>query len=294
MASVSPLISVIIPVWNRPDDIRRCLASVTRQSLQKSDYEVIVVDNGSSDQTPDVARSFDGVTVLTESRPGSYAARNLGLSVARGHHVAFIDSDCTADPRWLEASLQAARANPKAGVIAGHIELKSEGGPSSAVCDAYERIFAFNQAKNVGSGIAVTANWLSRAELLRSLGGFRDDLKSGGDVDLAKRIRAAGYELVYAPHMIVTHPARATFPELAAKTRRVMGGRMASRPVKGGKPGWALLVARDTAYRVRTVWRWEGLSPGTKLRLSAMLMVLMGISCAEIVRIALGGEAKRA
>ena len=60
MASVSPLISVIIPVWNRPDDIRRCLDSVTRQSLPRSDYEVIVVDNGSSDETPDVARSFDG------------------------------------------------------------------------------------------------------------------------------------------------------------------------------------------------------------------------------------------
>jgi glycosyltransferase involved in cell wall biosynthesis len=294
MASATPLVSVIVPVWNRPEDIRQCLASLTQQTLSKSDYEIIVVDNGSSDETPDVARAFEGVTVLTESRPGSYAARNLGLSVARGRHVAFIDSDCTADPHWLEAALRAAQVQPEAGVIAGHIDLKSEGGPTSPVCDAYERIFAFNQARNVSSGIAVTANWLSPADVVRAVGGFRAELKSGGDVDLAKRIRAAGYVLVYAPDMIVTHPARVTFPELAAKTRRVMGGRMASRPVKGGKLGWAWLVARDTAYRMRTVWRSQGLASGMKLQLSAMLLVLLGISHAEIVRIALGGEARRA
>lgn len=293
MAENSLTVSVIVPVWNRPDDIRRCLASLQVQTLPSSEFEVIVVDNGSTDDTADAAQAFPGVTVLSEPRPGSYAARNLGLSVARGRLIAFIDSDCSADPRWLEEAVRAAAAFPAAGVIAGHIELRNDGGESSATCEAYERFFAFNQQRNVANGIAVTANWLSSAALLQAFGGFRADLKSGGDVDLAKRIRAAGHDIAYAPAMIVTHPARVTLADLTGKTRRVTGGRMASRKVRGGALGWGWIVARDTGYRIRSVWRSADPGALMKIRLSGLLLLLLAVALAEIGRIASGGKARR-
>src|SRR3546814_3705424 len=99
---------------------------------------------------------------------------------------------------------------------------------SSDVCYS-DLTFSFNQAKNISNGVAVTANWFSPAEVVRKLGAFRGDLKSGGDHEFARRIRKAGYPILYAPDALVFHAARSSFSELAAKSRRVIGGRMASR-----------------------------------------------------------------
>jgi glycosyltransferase involved in cell wall biosynthesis len=284
-----PQVTVIIPVWNRPDDLRRCLASLTEQTLRRDGYEVIVVDNGSTDTTPEVARAA-GVTLLEEPKPGSYAARNSGIAAARGEWLAFIDSDCRADRDWLRAALEAGRANPHAGVIAGRVELEADG---AGLCDAYERLFAFNQEKLAKQGRAVTANWLSPAALIRELGGFRADLKSGGDVDLAKRMAAAGRPVAYAPRMIVYHPARATFAALTGKARRVVGGQMASQGRASDPLYWTKRLARVTAYRTRDVWRTP--QPfATKLGLTGLLALLFVASAGEAVRISAGGAARRA
>src|SRR3546814_13996720 len=99
-----------------------------------------------------------------------------------------------AAPGWRENWLRAARAPPWAGIVAGRIELVTSAG-ASRLCDAYERTFSFNQAKNISNGVAVTANWFSPAEVVRKLGAFRGDLKSGGDHEFARRIRKAGYQI---------------------------------------------------------------------------------------------------
>src|SRR3546814_4316499 len=114
-------------------------------------YEVILVDNGSLDESLAIAQSCKGVRLFVEKRPGSYAARNLGISAARGEYVAFMDSDCVVDPGWLENGLRVARAHLEAGIVAGRIELVTRAG-ASRICDAYERTFSFNQEKNISNG----------------------------------------------------------------------------------------------------------------------------------------------
>lgn len=287
----APQISVIVPVWNRPGDLRRCLASLAEQTLPRDAYEVIVVDNGSSDDTPDVARDA-GVTLLEEPQPGSYAARNRGIAAARGEWLAFIDSDCRADRDWLRTAIEAARAHPGAGVIAGRVELEADA--RAGLCDAYERLFAFNQEKLAAQGRAVTANWLSPAALVRALGGFRADLKSGGDVDLAKRMAAAGRPVVYAPAMLVFHPARATLADLTGKARRVVGGQMVSQGHARNPLFWTNRLARVTAYRARDVWRDRSRSLSTKVGLTGLLALLFVASASEAVRISAGGTPRRA
>ncbi|EHJ58163.1 glycosyltransferase [Novosphingobium pentaromativorans] len=288
-----PRISVIVPVWNRPADIERCIRSLQKQTLPQSDYEIIIVDNGSTDSTPAVARK-SGVHVLVEPRPSSYAARNLGLSAARGDYVAFTDSDCTVDENWLAKGLEALDRHPDNAVVAGPIELFSENMPtSSSVCEAYERIFAFRQERNVARGAACTANWFCRTAVVRQAGGFRSDLKSGGDFDLTRRLQAAGYPVVYAPDALVFHPARATVSELCSKARRVIGGRMMMRRNRRNPLHWWAGLTIDTLRRFQTLFT-ERCPLVMRARLSILLVTLWLAACWEVLLITLGGEPRRA
>ena len=132
-----PLVSVVIPVWNSPDLIGKCLTALAQQTYPRDRFEVLVVDNGSTDATANVARSYPFVAVLSEPVAGSYRARNRGLRSARGEYVAFTDADCIPDPDWLTAAVRAARLYPQAGVLAGH------GGPLAAgwTSDAVRELF---------------------------------------------------------------------------------------------------------------------------------------------------------
>ena len=114
-------ISVIIPYYGEREALDRCLLSLSRQSLNQDEFEVIVVNNdpGSKLVLPSGIRCAN-VTVVEEQRPGSYAARNRGVQQARGRWLAFTDTDCVPDEKWLEAGLQGARQQDPLG---GHIEL---------------------------------------------------------------------------------------------------------------------------------------------------------------------------
>jgi glycosyltransferase involved in cell wall biosynthesis len=92
-----PLLSVIVPVWNDESRIGQCIDALKRQSLDSALFEIIVVDNGSTDSTATVVSRYTNVVLLYEPQPGSYAARNTGLRHARGEYVAFTDSDCVPE-----------------------------------------------------------------------------------------------------------------------------------------------------------------------------------------------------
>lgn len=95
------LVSVIIPTFNRSDTIARTMDSVMNQSY--SDIEVIVVDDGSTDETPEILRNYGGkIKVISQTNAGPSAARNAGLKIARGSIVAFLDSDDVWLPRKIE------------------------------------------------------------------------------------------------------------------------------------------------------------------------------------------------
>ena len=219
-----PLVSIIVPVWNDAPRLIRCLRSLDKQDYPPDRFQIIVVDNGSLDESRDVAASFSRVTVLQEANPGSYSARNRGLRSAHGDYVAFIDSDCEASPHWLRAAVSAADGIANLGIIAGRVDLVTFQDSASAAA-LYEFVFAFNQRENAAAGLCVTANWLSPRAVLERFHGFDATLKSGGDTDLATRIASAGYRIVYADMAVVHHPARTRLTELCGKRRRLMGGR---------------------------------------------------------------------
>ena len=97
-----PFVSVVIPVYNDSVRLKTCLQALEAQTYPKEVYEVIVVDNGSDESIEPVVAEFPQARASYETHPGSYAARNKGVSISRGEVLAFTDLDDILAPDWIE------------------------------------------------------------------------------------------------------------------------------------------------------------------------------------------------
>ena len=210
--------SVIVPHYA---DLRRldiCLAALTRQTYPADALEIIVADNGSPEGEAAVRAVITGrARLVTVAERGAGPARNGGAAAATGAVLAFTDSDCVPDDGWLAAGVSAVAA----GVVVGgrvDVHIAAPGRPTAV--EAFEQVFAFDNARYVGSlGFSVTANlFCTRGDFLK-VGDFRNGVSE--DVEWCRRARAAGLRLDYCDAAAVGHPARRTWPELIAKWRRI-------------------------------------------------------------------------
>jgi len=111
-------ISIIVPFHNSLQYIEDCITGLLSQNYPKEAYEVIMVDNNSSDASAEIVRKYDRIKLISEEKPGPYAARNKGISEAKGEIVAFTDSDCVPCSDWLR-EIEAAMTNPGTGIVVG-------------------------------------------------------------------------------------------------------------------------------------------------------------------------------
>ncbi|GGE48906.1 glycosyl transferase [Agaricicola taiwanensis] len=288
-----PQISVLVPVWNDERRIGLCLDALLAQSLAPEQFEIIVIDNGSTDGTAAVVSEYAGVILLREDKPGSYAARNTGLAHARGIYVAFTDSDCIPDREWLERGLAAVKDREDVGVAAGRVAFREPEGDYSRACLNYERHLSMRQDENAANGYAITANWFCRKDLLLSMGGFNSELRSGGDYALSGTISRSGRRTIYVADAVVHHPARAQVHEITGKIRRVVGGRWASETGRFKALRRAKVETRSFITRVRKILRASGLTFVERIELLGLLMRIWMISLKELARLQLGGVPTR-
>ncbi len=218
MAPISPRVSIVVPVFDAEATLAGCLESVLGQSLPREEFEVLVVDNGSSDATRAVAERYP-VRTLFEPIATSYAARNRGAEAARGDVLAFLDADCRAKPDWLEEGLRALAASGAA-IAAG--EVRTEATASAPLAETYDRLKFLRQARSTSrKRAAATANLFVRRAAFDAAGGFDPGLVSGGDEDLCHRAVALGHGIVSAPRAVVRHAPRRTLAAIARKSFRV-------------------------------------------------------------------------
>ena len=193
-------ISVIIPVRNGAESLPPLLRSLDEQTLDRARFEVIVVDNDSSDGTAEVAAA-QGARVVDEPVANRSRARNAGAAAASTSLYAFTDADCVADSRWLEQLLACADRAP---LVAGEVELKTSERPNAI--ERFEALWRFGQRAWVEQGWAATANLLVRAEAFDAIGGFDETWRHiGEDVDFCLRAGDAGYGLGYCAEALVSH-----------------------------------------------------------------------------------------
>lgn len=273
-----PFVSVVIPVYNDPAGIEATLDSLRRQTASTDRYEVIVVDNGSTDETRETVRerladeAFDALRLLIEDEvQGSYAARNAGISAATGPVIAFVDADMVVDPSWVEGVARE-MARTDAEYLACDVRLFTEGEEGTVA--KYNRLNDLHVERFIEElSFAPTCCLVVRRELLDDLGGFDARLQSSGDLEFGNRVAASGRDLRYASDIVIYHPTRTTLGALLRKSRRVGRGKTQLRryypdrygpPLRSALNPAAFLPPRPSFMR-RSVRDWSRLPARQKI-----------------------------
>jgi len=217
-----PEISVIIPAYNAENIIGKCLESLQKQSIPKSKYEIIVVDDGSKDTSAIVAQSY-GVRVLGKKNGGAASARNKGMRYAKGKYIAFTDSDCVIHKDWLKNLLRKYKTS-SADAIAGEIYPYKPRTLAQKYA-AYRRIdtkITLSRKRKGAIGYIRTGNFSVKRETIKKIGYFDERFPGcgGEDDDFTWRIHFAGYKIAVAPRAIIYHNDRDTLKGLFKQTFR--------------------------------------------------------------------------
>jgi GT2 family glycosyltransferase len=200
-----PAVSVVVCTHNGEATLDECLARVTR--LDYPDYEVIVVNDGASQECAAIARSHDAVLIETEHR-GLGHARNIGIDAARGEIVAFLDDDAYPDSDWLHYVAALLRANGHAGVGGPNIPPEDDGFVAECVAAApggpIHVLVSDREAEHVPG-----CNMAFRKDVLEEVGGFDERFRvAGDDVDVCWRLQKAGQTLGFSAGAVVMHRRR--------------------------------------------------------------------------------------
>lgn len=216
-------ISAIICTHNRDDYLAKAIQSLVDQSMSKDKYEIIIVDNCSTDSTKKVIEQFTSVSnirYIYESTLGLSYARNTGWRNARGEYVAYLDDDAIACPVWLDKILEVfTTVTPRPGCIGGRVDPIWEAPRPRWLSDELiTGLTVINWSDLPHNLLDLNQKWLAGAniafpmDVLKHIGGFVSGLDrtgkrllSGGDVFLEKQIQRAGYSCFYHPEIAVKH-----------------------------------------------------------------------------------------
>jgi len=214
------LISVVVCGHDGAHHLPGLLDALDRQTLPRARFEVVYVDDASTDGSVDLVERYGIAHVVrSEHRIGLPRARNAGIRAARGDVLAFTDVDTVPDERWLEAGY---RLFAESGVdfLAGGIAMPV--GPRPTIAALVDATTYLDQEMYVQAGYAAGANFCVRRSVAERLGGFNEHLEyyGGDDEEFGWRLRAAGVRVHYAPEVRLTHPPRVRLREIAHKAYR--------------------------------------------------------------------------
>jgi len=230
--------SIIIPYFDDFDRLIKLLNCLGEQTFEKEMWEVIVVNNEPVDSKLKLPNFSFPISVVHESLPGSYAARNKGIKESHGKILGFTDSDCLPDRNWLTIANETFELDfkNKIGVLSGPVKLFYKNPKKLTDAEVYEKYTGFTTDSYAKEGHAITANWFSYKSVIEEFGGFNANLKSNGDSELSGKI-SQKYQIVYNSDLVVQHSSRYYTHELVSKYRRILGGTYI-RKYKGNKIGF--------------------------------------------------------
>jgi GT2 family glycosyltransferase len=224
-------ISVVIPTYNRRSSLLHCLRGLDEQTLDRARYEIIVIDDASTDETPAALRAKLVRSYRQSRNAGPAAARNVGIRAAAGTYVLFLDDDVVAGPALLQQHLEAHRR-------AADNSIAVLGGASNGVLEdatplerylsvgwsAYYARLSATDPENVPYTFFYTFNASLKRNFLLRHGLFDEDFPYayGEDTELAYRLQRQGLRIVFRPEIVVDHKHRWSYRR-ARRHRRQAG-----------------------------------------------------------------------
>lgn len=214
-----PVVSIIIPVFNDAHELRQTLLALQMQDYPRDRFEVIVVDNGSTDDSYNTAQLVGADHILIENNfSGSpYSSRNRGIEISRGDLVAFLDSTCRPTSKWLSSAVLCFQEK-NADLVAGDVLFRFDVSPT--VAEFFDSITNIRMRESVNKGYAKTANLVVKRSVIEAIGIFPEAIRSGGDVRWTSKAVSNGKRLIFCEQAFCTKPAR-KFRELLKKQWRV-------------------------------------------------------------------------
>ncbi len=209
-----PLVSVIVPVRNGEKTIEKLLAALQKQDYPHNSIQIIIVNNGSQDNTIGIIKKYPVILEHEKEKAGSYAARNKGILVASGEVIAFTDVDCIPEKSWINKGVRALYKE-RADIAGGRIKFTFSARKSAAEC--FDSLNSLRNDRFIYNKLgAITANLFVRKGLFDKIGLF-PEVHSGGDINWTGKALAEGFSLIYIPEAIVYHPTR-NFVEVLRKS----------------------------------------------------------------------------
>ncbi|WP_164084926.1 glycosyltransferase [Pseudazoarcus pumilus] len=200
-------VSVVIPAFNAEATLSDCLRAVKAQAFPSDEYEVIVVDDGSTDDTARIASAF-GCRVISQENRGAPSARNRGLAAAAATWVAFTDADCIPSRSWLRWLVPASE-DDAVDAVAGRTLGYESRSPAARYVDLSGGLDAQRHLDHPVFPFAPSGNVLYRRSTLERVGGFEARYSTYDACDLHLRLRQAGADRVrFEPRALVLHRHR--------------------------------------------------------------------------------------
>lgn len=210
----SPLVSIIIPTYNRPETLRRCLLSLVSLDADRSQFEVIVVDDGSENSCESIVKKESSDLhwiFIRQENQGPAAARNLGASYAKGRYLAFLDDDCSLSTDWF-AMLP--KFLDEHSMIGGQtINMLTKNIFSTASQELIEYLYSYFSQNSHEAQFITSNNMIVPTSLFMSIGGFSVEFTKAAaeDRDFCDRWLLAGQSIRYASEIVVEHRHDLTF-----------------------------------------------------------------------------------
>ncbi|WP_448582791.1 glycosyltransferase [Thermaurantiacus sp.] len=232
--------SVIVPHLNTPERLERLLKSLATQELPGGQFEVIVVDNGSTAPLDALQARWPDVRFLHCPTRGPGPARNMGVAAARADRLAFIDADMRAGPGWLAAGL-AALARTPSGHVGGDVRIDAIDPDQMTGTEAFEAVFAYRMDRYIArEGFTGTGNLFITRALFEAAGPF-GGIGTQEDKDFGQRATRLGRPPVFAPDAVAFHPARSSLAEMRTRWQRLSVQALNSHLRDGGSlAAWRL------------------------------------------------------
>lgn len=242
--------SAVICTHNRSSLLADCINSLLNQNIDSENFEILIIDNNSTDNTKEIATDFckkhNNIKYFFEKAVGYSAPRNCGWKNASGKIVAYIDDDEIAAPNWIESILNTFQIEEEPDIIGGIYEVRYDETPPEWFTDSMGGTNK-NRQKGVLNRRAdcylAGGNIALKKEVLEKLNGFSNDfdmkdgvLMMGEDTDICQRAKNAGFKLYYNPEIVIYHRMNSNNYDIEKRKEKAKKTGMTARFIFGRKP----------------------------------------------------------